>query len=92
MPGDVNRAVTLRELVLANFGLTLMIFFWGSFFPILERLLLSWDVYSITLARQVVGTAVLYIGVLVERQRVPLPRVTSWWPILVLGGIGVTLG
>jgi drug/metabolite transporter (DMT)-like permease len=92
MPGDVNRAVTLRELVLANLGLTLMIGFWGAFFPILERLLLSWDVYSITLARQVVGTAVLYVAVLVERRRTPLPRVRAWWPILLLGGVGVTLG
>ena len=83
--GTSNRAVTLRELVLANLGLTLMIVFWGAFFPILERLLLSWDVYSITLARQVVGTAVLYLAVLVERQRTPLPRVRSWWPILLLG-------
>jgi drug/metabolite transporter (DMT)-like permease len=92
MPGDVNRVVSLREMVLANLGLTLMIFFWGAFFPILERLLLSWDVFTITLARQVVGTAVLYICVLVERQRKPLPRVTSWWPILLLGGVGVTIG
>jgi drug/metabolite transporter (DMT)-like permease len=92
MPGDVNRVVSLRELVLANLGLTLMIFFWGAFFPILERLLQSWDVFSITMARQVVGTAMLYVCVLVERQRTPLPRVTSWWPILLLGGIGVTIG
>ncbi len=92
MPGDVNRVVSLREMVLANLGLTLMIFFWGAFFPILERLLLSWDVFTITLARQVVGTVVLYVGVLVERRRTPLPRVTSWWPILLLGGVGVTIG
>jgi len=92
MPGDVSRVVTLREMVLANLGLTLMIFFWGAFFPILERLLLVWDVYSITLARQVLGTAVLYIAVVVERQRTPLPKVRSWWPILLLGGIGVTVG
>ncbi len=92
MPGDVSRSVSLREMVLANLGLTLMIFFWGAFFPILERLLLGWDVFTITLARQVVGTAVLYVCVLVERQRAPLPRVTSWWPILILGGVGVTIG
>ena len=92
MPGDVSRVVSLREMVLANLGLTLMIFFWGAFFPILERLLLSWDVFTITLARQVVGTVVLYACVMVERQRTPLPRVMSWWPILLLGGVGVTIG
>jgi len=92
MPGEANRATTLRDVVLANLGLTLMICFWGAFFPVLERLLLTWDVYSITLARQVVGTVVLYIGVLVERRHAPLPRIVSWRPILILGGIGVSFG
>ncbi len=92
MRADAKRVTTLREVVLANLGLSLMIFFWGAFFPILERLLLSWDVYSVTLARQVVGTMALYLGVQVERRRARLPRVAAWRPILILGGIGVSLG
>jgi len=92
MPGDSSRAITLRELVLANLGLTLMIAFWGAFFPLLERLLVGWDVYSITLARQILGTAVLFLAVFIERHRAPLPRAPAWWPILILGGVGVTFG
>ena len=92
MRGDAKRITTLREVVLANLGLTLMIFFWGAFFPILERLLLSWDVYSVTLGRQVIGTVALFLGVQVERRRARLPRVVAWRPILILGGIGVSLG
>jgi drug/metabolite transporter (DMT)-like permease len=92
MPGDSNRAITLRELVLANLGLALMIAFWGAFFPLLERLLIGWDVYSITLARQILGTAVLFLAVFIERRRAPLPRAPAWWPILILGGVGVTIG
>jgi drug/metabolite transporter (DMT)-like permease len=92
MPGDSNRTINLRELVLANLGLALMIAFWGSFFPVLERLLASWDVYSITLARQVLGTAVLFLAVYFERRRAPLPRAPAWWPILILGGVGVAFG
>jgi drug/metabolite transporter (DMT)-like permease len=92
MQGDWRRATTLREIVLANVGLTLMVGFWGAFFPVLERLLASWDAYSVTLARQILGTAVLSLAVAMESRRVPLPRVATWRPILILGGIGVTLG
>ena len=92
MPGDSNRAVTLRELVLANGGLTLNVAFSGALFPVIERLLASWDVYSITLARQIVGAAVLFLAVFIERRRAHLPRVTAWWPILMLGGVGVAFG
>jgi len=69
-----------------------MVAFWGAFFPLLERLLASWDVYSITLVRQVLGTAVLFLAVFVERHRSPLPRATAWGPILILGGVGVAFG
>ncbi len=92
MTGESDRTINLRELVLANLGLTLMIAFWGAFFPILERLLVSWDAYSITLARQILGTVVLFLALSIERHHAPLPRATAWWPILILGGVGVTFG
>ena len=92
MPGDSNRAITLRELVLANLGLTLMIGFWGAFFPVLERLLAGWDVYSITLARQILGAGVLFFAVVIERGGTSLPRAATWRPILILGGVGVAFG
>jgi drug/metabolite transporter (DMT)-like permease len=92
MPGDVSRAVTLREMILANLGLLAMIAFWGAFFPVLERLLLTWDAFSITLARQVMGTAVLFVAVWIEGRHTHLPRITAWRPILILGAVGVAFG
>lgn len=92
MTGEPSRAVSLRELVVANLGLTLMISFWGAFFPILERLLESWDYFSVTLARQLMGTAVLFLGVYLQRHRQPLPRAAPWGRIFILGAVGVAFG
>ncbi len=92
MPGEPSRSTSLRELLIANLGLTLMTFFWGAFFPILERLLVTWDAFSVTLARQLLGTAVLFLGVFLQRHRAPLPHATPWGRILLLGGVGVAVG
>jgi drug/metabolite transporter (DMT)-like permease len=81
-----------RDLVLANLGLLLMVLSWGAFFPILERILQSWDVFSATLARQICGAAVLMFGVMMVRRREPLPAVVPWRRVFILGGIGVTIG
>jgi len=81
-----------RDLVLANLGLLLMVLSWGAFFPILERILQSWDVFSATLARQICGAAVLMTGVMAVRRREPLPATMPWRRIFILGGVGVTLG
>jgi drug/metabolite transporter (DMT)-like permease len=82
----------LRERLVANLGLTLMIFAWGAFFPILELLLMRWDVYSATLGRQVLGTIFLFALVIAARRRSPLPTFIPWGRILLLGGIGVAIG
>jgi drug/metabolite transporter (DMT)-like permease len=81
-----------RDLVLANLGLLLMVLSWGAFFPVLERILQSWDVFSATLARQICGGAALMIGVVAVRRREPLPATVPWRRIFILGGVGVTLG
>jgi drug/metabolite transporter (DMT)-like permease len=54
--------------------------------------LLTWDAFSITLARQVMGTAVLFVAVWIEGRHTPLPRITAWRPILILGAVGVAFG
>jgi len=84
--------VPRREIILANLSLLFMVVSWGAFFPILERILMSWDVFSATIARQVCGALVLTIGVLAVRRREPLPQRWPWGRILILGGIGVTIG
>lgn len=89
---STQQALPLRELLLANLGLLLMIFTWGAFFPILERLLTLWDFYSATLGRQIFGTLVLAACVFAARRREPLPLIIPWRRILILGGIGVSLG
>lgn len=81
-----------RDLVLANLGLLLMVLSWGAFFPILERILQSWDVFSATLARQICGAGVLIFGVMAVCHREPLPAIIPWRRAFILGGIGVTLG
>jgi len=84
--------VPRREIILANLSLLFMVVSWGAFFPILERILMSWDVFSATIARQVCGAIVLTIGVFAVRRREPLPQKWPWGRILLLGGIGVTIG
>jgi drug/metabolite transporter (DMT)-like permease len=76
----------------ANIGMLLTICVWGAFFPVLERLLLTWDVYSATIGRQVFGTIALLAVLLANPRRSPMPRLVSWRRILVLGFMGVTLG
>jgi drug/metabolite transporter (DMT)-like permease len=87
-----QRVLSVRDLLLANGALLMMTFTWGAFFPILEHLLTKWDVYSATLGRQVCGMIVLAVCVFARRGREPLPRVIPWHRILILGGIGVSMG
>ena len=87
-----GRGLSLRQLLLANLALLVMISVWGAFFPLLERLLQHWDVYTCTIGRQVIGTLVLLPCLLVERHRIPLPGPRILWRIAVLGAVGVALG
>jgi drug/metabolite transporter (DMT)-like permease len=90
--GDSDRTVTLRERVIANLGLTVMILCWGAFFPLLERLLQLWDFYSVTLARQLLGALVLFAGLVATRRGPLLPPDLPWRRILILGFFGVAVG
>jgi drug/metabolite transporter (DMT)-like permease len=82
----------VRDRLLANLAMLLTVIGWGAFFPILERLLVNWDLYSATLGRQILGTITLFGVAFVDRRRAPLPKVVSWRRVLVLGGIGVSAG
>ena len=72
----------------ANLGMLLTICVWGAFFPVLERLLVTWDAYSATLGRQACSLIALYAVVLADRRRAPLPRLIAWRRILLLGLMG----
>jgi drug/metabolite transporter (DMT)-like permease len=87
-----EEGASLEERLAANCGLFLMVVGWGAFFPILDRILLNWDIFSATLARQVVGAAALFGSMLLLGRRDPLPVRIPWIRVLMLGGVGVALG
>lgn len=87
-----NQATSFREVALANLGLLLVVITWGAFFPILELLLSYWDFYSATVARQICGAIVLSCCVFLLSGRERLPTPMPWARILILGGVGVSIG
>jgi drug/metabolite transporter (DMT)-like permease len=86
------RSLPLRGLIVANLALLLMIASWGSFFPMLDRLLTHWDVYTATVARQLLGAVVLFPFLFFERRRIPIPDRGLLGRLALMGGIGVALG
>jgi drug/metabolite transporter (DMT)-like permease len=86
------RPLSLRGLVLANLALLLMITSWGSFFPMLERLLTHWDVYTATVGRQFLGALILIPFLFFERRRIPIPGPGLLGRLALMGGVGVALG
>jgi drug/metabolite transporter (DMT)-like permease len=90
--GSGAQAIPPRERVVANLGMLLMVFAWGAFFPLIERVLATWDVYSVTVARQALGALLLAVGVLAQGRPMPGIRHLPWGRVIVLGGIGVALG
>lgn len=88
----MSAAAIRAERLRANFGMLLTIVVWGAFFPMLDRLLLTWDVYSATLGRQICSAVLLIAFMQMDRRRAPLPRFVAWRKVLLLGGMGVSLG
>jgi drug/metabolite transporter (DMT)-like permease len=86
------RLASTRERVHANVGLLVMVVLSGAFFPILERLLASWDSLSVTAGRQLLGGAALTIVMALNERRLPWPSRALWGRLLLLGGIGIALG
>lgn len=84
-------SIPFRQILLANAALLVMILAWGGFFPILERILEKWDLYSATVARQILGVAVLSLFLVGERERRPLSQ-APWSKVMVLGFVGVSVG
>ena len=69
-----------------------MISVWGAFFPMLERLLTHWDMYTATAGRQILGTLVLFPCLFFERRRIPIPSPRALGHLALMGAIGVALG
>ncbi len=82
---------TVRALVIANLGMVVMIMMWGSFFPLLEFLLKTWDPMSATIGRHFLAVVTL-LAVLTLRERVvPIHGRLPWRHLWYLGLIGMTL-
>ncbi|MFO1056801.1 MAG: DMT family transporter [Dongiaceae bacterium] len=86
------RLATTRERMLANAGLLVMVAMAGGFFPILERLLVSWDALSVTAGRQLLGGVALTLVLALNERRLPWPSRAVLGRLLLLGGIGIGLG
>lgn len=84
-------AIPPRDLIVANLGLFTMIFFWGSFFPVVERVLKGWDPLSATAGRHVTAAVVLTIVALLTERSLPFRRDLPWGRLLLLAVIGFVL-
>jgi drug/metabolite transporter (DMT)-like permease len=86
------RLATTRERILANVGLLVMVLLSGAFFPILERLLTSWDALSVTAGRQLLGGVALILVLALRERRLPWPRRALIGRLMLLGCGGIALG
>ena len=80
-----------RTLIVANLGLVTMIFFWGSFFPVMEHVLKSWDPLSATAGRHLTAAVALTAVALAAERRLPFRRDLPWARLFLLGSIGFVL-
>lgn len=80
-----------RNLVAANLGLVTMIFFWGSFFPVMEQILKGWDPLSATAGRHLIAALVLTTVVFVAERRLPFRSDLPWLRLFLLGSVGFVL-
>lgn len=79
------------ELVAANLGLSAMVLLWGSSFPVIERLLESWDVLSVTAGRHLIGACTMVVILTLSERRLPFRRSLPWRKLIVLGVFGMAL-
>ena len=84
-------ATSPRHLVAANLGLLTMICFWGSFFPVMERILEGWDPLSATAGRHLTAALVLVLIALATERRLPFRRDLPWAKLALLAVMGFVL-
>ncbi len=82
---------TTRDLVLANAALTGAIFLWGSFYSVVEELLHTWDIFSVTAGRLLLGSAILSAALLLREGPRAFSPALPWGRIVLLGGVGFGL-
>jgi drug/metabolite transporter (DMT)-like permease len=87
----MERPLSLRSLVIANLGLTVMIAMWGTFFPLLEFVLKTWDPMSATIGRHLMAVITLLAAIMLHHREFPLHGRLPWRHLWLLGLIGMTI-
>lgn len=75
----------------ANASLAGAVLLWSSFYGVMEELVRGWDVFSLTVFRLVLGSAILCGMLLLREGRGAFLRPLPWLRIAALGGIGFGL-
>ena len=79
---------TAAQILSANGGLACAMLMWGGAFPVIEELLVSWDVVLNTCLRMGCGAAVLMsVFLITERGRI-LKGPVPWGKVILLGTLG----
>jgi drug/metabolite transporter (DMT)-like permease len=69
----------------------LLVLLWGSSFPVIERLLMTWDVLSVTAGRHFIGACTMAVILTLSERRLPFKRSLPWRKLIVLGVFGMAL-
>lgn len=85
-----GRSKSLKSAVVANLGLLLMVVTWGSMFPVLERILETWDPLSATVARHTLAVFTMLTVLGLRDRRLPVHGRLPWRRLWVLGFFGMT--
>ena len=87
----MERPLSLRSLIIANLGLTVMITMWGTFFPLLEFVLKTWDPMSATIGRHLMAVIALLGALILSHREFPLHPRLPWRHLWLLGLIGMSI-
>ena len=77
------------ELVVANLGLLAASFFWGSFYALTEHVLATWDPFTVTTVRLVVGALAILLFLGAREGWTAFHVGVPWRRVWILGGIGL---
>ncbi len=79
---------TPGQILAANGGLALCMVMWGGAFPVIEELLITWDVVLNTTVRMGCGAAILVCVFLVTERGTILKGPVPWRHVFLLGTLG----
>jgi drug/metabolite transporter (DMT)-like permease len=81
-------ALKRGDLLVGNGAAVVVMLVWGTNFPLVEQLLLQWDMFSTTASRQLIGALALLLLLWVRSRQFPLRRALPWRQLTLLGIFG----